>query len=274
MTVSTRNAIQNVFKDKDFLSKYSILVVLSFAMGLITFISVAKNYDLLPFALPVYLLALIFDYGYHLKYVQSLMKDENAVMPEWSKPGDIFITGIKFISAILLFATPILTVFLVLFGLIALLTTVSKAFMVLLIIPFFLFIVIEIFMLVGGPGFIFTYIEQNEDFFAFFNLKKVFSYCSVNYFISIFAILSLSVILGGVSSCTLVRVKYALLYIIPLMLAPIFRLCFNNLIAQAYWGNKRNEKGSGIALGGYIGESVLLLITYFIIMIILAIKFG
>ncbi|MBR6099376.1 DUF4013 domain-containing protein [bacterium] len=274
MAVSTRSAFKNIFKDKDFLSKYSVLVVLTFAMGLMTFIMVAKNYDLLPIAIPLYFLAMIFDYGYHLKYIQNLMNDENALLPDWSKPGDIFITGIKFITAILMLAMPIIAVFLVLLVSVAMLSTVSKAFLVLLIIPFFLFAIVEIVLILAGPGFLFAYLEQNEDLFALYNLKKVFSYFSINYFTALFAILSLSVILGFMGSCTMVSLKYALFYIIPLLLAPIFRLSFNNLIGQAYCANKRDEKGSALALFGYIGEFILLLITYFIIVIILSIKFG
>ncbi len=72
---------------------------------------------------------------------------------------------------------------------------------------------------------------------------------------------TISGINGVLATVTTIKIKYALFYIIPLLLAPFFRLITNNLIAQAYNADKNNETGSVLRLILYAVTGTVLIIS-------------
>ena len=118
MTVSIKDAFKNVFSDKEFITKYTYLLVLSFCLGLLNFTLLAKNYAILPVAFIFAIFASVINYGYDIEYIKSLMDNEQAKMPEWTDNiTKFFMLGLKYMAAVLLIGivfSVILTIFMLL----------------------------------------------------------------------------------------------------------------------------------------------------------------
>lgn len=252
MAVSIRKAFKNVLSDEDFLSKYAVLVVLSFCNGLLTFALLAKNYMWILPALALSITATVIAFGYDLKYIRSLIDDENAKMPEWSGILEYTLNGIKYLGAVMLFAMATSMILIIPMLVVAILAVISKVFLILMSIPVLLFILVELYVCIASIGFVYVFLDSDMDICSLFNFKKIFSYFSINYFTALFTVGTLALcnaLLGGAAT---INIKYALLYLIPLMLAPFLRMGINNIIAQAYNSNKNEEKGSLAKMFGYL----------------------
>lgn len=260
MAISIRNSIKNIFNDKDFTAKYSILVVLSFICGLFVFATLAHNK---PLIIPTAILATLAGcttVGYDITYLKALMEKEDAKLPEWDKFFEYFNAGLKFLFALLLLAASIM-------GAVLLLTFLGKILLgnikIIMIIFFTLLNLLalgfEIYLLFCGIGFLYVFIESDYSIISVFNLKKIYNYFSTNYFIALFAMVTIAGINGVLATLTTIRIKYALFYIIPLLIAPFLRLITNNLIAQAHIADKNNESGSVWKLILYIATASTLI---------------
>ncbi len=254
MAVSIRKSFANVFSDSEILSKYTALVILSFCTGLLTFVLLGKNYTWLPIATPLYFLAAIIAGGYDIKYVKELINNEDARMPDWSKENllEFFYIGAKYFIATMIFFLIITPVIFLPIIFISLLYKTYPYLILLIIIPILLAIVTALYFFICFPGIIYTFINTDNDLLTFFNVKKICSYFSVNYFTSIFAIVCLNIPVYFMAQCSTIRLKYALFYIIPLMLAPIIRMVFCNLMSQAYISNNKDNDGSIAKMFGYL----------------------
>lgn len=264
MAVSMRAAFSNVLRDKDFLSKYTILVLLSFCNGLAVYASLAKNYTLLIPAIAISTLASILAFGYDFTYIKNLILNKDANMPEWTwgNIGEYSLTGVKYLAAVLLLAMSVGIIMLIPILLILILGAISKFMLVLLIIPFFILMLIELFVCIASQGFVYSFIDTNCDILALFKFKRVCSYFSVNYFTSLFAFGCLAIFNGILATVTTSSIRYALFYIIPLLLAPFLRMGINNLMAQAYRAKRDSEPSCVGKMLVYIGCFVLLLIGF------------
>ena len=270
MAVSIGKSIANVFSDKDFLPKYTVLVVLSFCVGLLTFVSIAENYVWLPVAIPLYLIAVVISCGYDIKYIKELINNENSKMPSWSSKNikEFLIIGVKYFLAAIIFIfiiTPILSLPIFIFS------SYIKihSYLILLALVFLFFALVTIaYLLIFFPAIIYTFINTDYDVLAFFNIKKNCSYFSVNYFTALLAIMCLNLPVTYMAHTTTLRLRYALLYIIPLMIVPIFRMFNCNLMAEAYTSKINNEKGSIAKMFG-----LLVLAIFEILPIILTVAF-
>lgn len=268
MAVSITKSFKNVINDKDFLSKYTILVVLSFCNGLLSFALLAKNYVWVFPSLVLSLLATIITIGYDLKYVQNLIENEDSPMPEWSGIGEFIIVGLKYLGALLLFLIAAIVIIFIPVCLVAILAMIEKTLIILMLIPLLLMVIFEIYVCIAAQGFVYSFLDSEQDLLSLFNIKKIASYFSINYFISLFIVFFLSLLLALLGTCTTLNIKYELLYIIPLMLAPVVRMGINNLVAQAYRANKNNEAGSILKMFAYLGLSILTLGVFFVVPIL------
>ena len=245
MAISIRNSIKNIFSDEDFITKYSILVVLSFICGLVVFATLAHNK---PLIIPTTILATLagcVTLGYDITYLKTLIEKEDAKLPEWNRFFEYLNTGLRFVCAILLLVAAIMGGILILTILGKILSYNIKALMLLFYSILTLAVIgFEIFLLFCGIGFMYMFIESDYNITSVFNIKKLYNYFSTNYFIALFAMVTISGINGILATLTTIKIRYALFYIIPLLLAPFFRLITNNLIAQAYNADKNNETGS------------------------------
>ena len=260
MAVSVCKGFRNVINDKDFWSKYTILVILSFCNGLLSFALLAKNYIWVLPALILSLLATIIALGYDLKYIQKLIANENSPMPEWSGIGEIFLTGLRYLGAIFLFSMAVGIIILIPVFLVAILAMIEKTLIVLMVIPLVLMCILELYVCLCAQGFIYVFLDSQEDILSLFNIKKIFSYFSINYFTALFIGCFFALLNSILGTCATIQMKYALLYIIPLMIAPVLRMGINNYVAQAYRANRDGEKGSLLKMFAYIGLSILAVI--------------
>lgn len=270
MAVSLRKAFKNVLSDGDFLSKFAILIVLSFCNGLLTFALIARNYGWLIPAAVLSVIATIIGFGYDFKYIKNLIDNENSEMPEWSGIGEFFITGTKYVAAVMLFAMAVGLILFVPIVLFACLSFISKVFFILMMLPFFLCILFEIYICFASLGMVYVFLDSDMDILSLFNFKKIFSYFSVSYFVALFAVGALAFGNGLLGSIATINLKYALLYIIPLIIAPFLRMINNNLIAQAYNANKNNEKGSVGKLFIYLALIIIITILFVLVSIVSA----
>lgn len=267
MSVNIVKAFKNVLSDEDFLSKYTILVVLSFCSGLMAFAVLAKNNDLLLPSLILAVAAAIISFGYDIQYIKDLIKDENAKMPEWSNIGEYILCGTKCFGAILIFALAVIGIIISFTVLVALLASLFKPLILLIFIPLLFLFIIEIFTVLASVGFMYAFIESDMNLLSLFDFKKVCSYFSVNYFTVLFITGAFAIFNGILGSLTTINIKYSLLYIIPLMLAAFFRMGINNMIAQAYRANRDNEKGSATNMVIALGVCILLLLLFVVLSI-------
>ncbi len=252
MTVSLRAATKNVIKDKDFLSKYFVLVILSFIVGLTFFASYAKNYALLIPSSALAMIASIIMCGYDFKYMGVLIQDKDANLPEWDNWGTLLTTGLKFFGAIFLLAFAIIAVTLAAAILAGLTSIFSKTVALALLIAIGIInIIICICLLMATPALIYNFIDTDYNLLSVFNFKKLCGYLSINYFSAYFIGLFIAVIVSIFASATTIRAEYVLLYIIPLLIAPFVRMINDNLLIQAYTANKNSEKGSIAKLALY-----------------------
>lgn len=276
MAVSIRKSFANIFGDREILPKYTVLVILSFCVGLLTFVFMAKNYMWLPVAVPLYFIASILATGYDIKYVKELMNNENSKMPHWTKENfvEFFSIGIKYLIATIILFLIIFSIIVIPIIIIGSLYKMYNLLISLLIVPLLIATAIFMYLLICFPGIIYTFINNNYDILTFFNIKKNCSYFSVNYFISLFAIMCLALPISFIAQCTTVRLRYALFYIIPLMIAPIIRMVFCNLMSQAYRANNNNEDGSIAKMFGLLALLLFEIIIFTIAYIIFLIKFA
>ncbi len=243
MTISIRKAFKNIVKDKDFLPKYTVLIILSFGCGLLSFALLAKNQQVMVPSLIIAIIASCFALGYDIEYTKLLIKKDDADLPNWSKWAEYFGIGLKYIWAIILLGITILTAIIMFAAIGTLLTLKVKSHMAIVIhTSYALLIVIEILMAFCSIGFTYLFIESEYNILSLFNIKKLFGYISRNYFTALFGMAMLASINGVFATLTTAKIKYALLYIIPLMIAPFLRMISNNMIAQAYTANQNNEK--------------------------------
>jgi len=276
MAVSIRKATRDIFKDKDFLSKYTVLVILAFCVGLLSFAMIAKNNMWILVSLPFYILAGIILNGYYIKYTHNLMDNENSGLPSIVKENllEYFPIGLRYFIATAAFLAINSLAVISLMILISFLAKIYNLLIVLIILPIIYEIVLLLYIFVGLPGLIYNFIESNYSILSFFEIKKVLSHLSVNYFISLFYLSILNLGIFFMTQCSIMRIRYALLLIIPLMLSPIVALITDNLMAQAYRSNKTSEEGSiakmSISLLCLIILSIVLAVGYFIIKL----KFG
>ncbi len=263
MSVSLRAAIKNIAKDKDFLSKYLILVILSFTVGLTFFASYAKNYALVIPSSALGMLASIILCGYDFRYLKKLINNTDANLPEWNNFGELLITGLKFFGTVFLLAVAIIAVVLVLTILSGLTVFISKGLAFSLLIGVgVLNIIICACLLAYTPAIIYNFIDTDYDLAAIFNFKKLSSYFSRNYFSAFFAGGFVAILVSIFAIITTAKPEYVLLYIIPLMIAPIVRMINDNLLIQAYTANKANEKGSAVKLILYFILSLITLLGW------------
>lgn len=267
MSVSIKKSFGNIFSDKSFIEKYSNLVILSFACGFLNFVILAKNYSLLIPAIFLAAIAVVFNFGYDLTYVKSMMVNINSELPLWNGNfKKFFILGLKWIAAILLICfifDIVLVFFMILVSIFAMLLHYKS---VVLMMPKILFIVSEIFAIIFMQGLIYLFLDSNEAIASLFNLKKLFSYFSVNYFTSV-AGTSIFILFNAIlSTLATIKLEYALWYIVPLLIAPLFKLVNDNLMAQAYVANKNNEKTSWTILVLYLIMAILLCILLLYLM--------
>ena len=263
VAISLIDAFKQVFKDKNFMPTYTVLVILSFCCGLLFFATLAKNTPLIFPSIILAICALCLSEGFHLQYFKSLVTTQDKNMPNFKDVGCYAMTGIKFLAATTILCLTILplTIFSTIFVL--LFSVISKPAMHLaLLFSTFIFLIIEIFILICIPAFIYVFTDTDEDVVSFLFIKKLCGYFSCNYFSALFLIAFISALNGVISVATTVNIKYALLYIIPLMITPIIRLGADNILAQAYCANKNSEKGS-------VGRMIFYLFSAFVIMFIL-----
>ena len=274
MSVSMRAAFSNVLKDKDFLSKYTILVLLSFCNGLAVYASLAKNYALFIPAVAIATLASILAFGYDFAYIKNLISNKDVDMPEWTwgNLGDYSLTGVKYFAAVLLLAMSVGVIILIPVLITLILGAINKFMLVFIIIPFFILMLIELFVCIASQGFVYSFIDTNYDILALFRFKKICSYFSVNYFTALFAFGCLALLNGILATATTSSLRYALFYIIPLLLAPFLRMGINNLMAQAYRAKRDGEPSCVGKMLAYIGCFVLLLIVFGVVYFFTVIK--
>ena len=170
MAISIRNSLKNIFNDEDFVTKYSILVVLSFLCGLVVFAALAHNK---PLIIPTIILATLagcVTLGYDITYLKALIEKEDAKLPEWSRFFEYLNTGLKFVCAILLLAAAIMGGILILTILGKILSYNIKILMILLYSALTLITIgVEIFLLFCGIGFMYMFIEADYSITSVFN---------------------------------------------------------------------------------------------------------
>ena len=66
----------------------------------------------------------------------------------------------------------------------------------------------EIYLLFCGIGFLYVFIESDYSIISVFNLKKIYNYFSTNYFIALFAMVTIAGINGVLATLTTIRIKY------------------------------------------------------------------
>lgn len=266
MSINIKEAFINPFRDKNFIQKYSVLLILSFCCGILGFAIIAHNYSYIKPILILAILAAVTNLGYDLEYIKSLIKNENTELPEWKDFFKYMLSGSKFSLAIILLVSVCVGIVLGLFILFGIFIYKKTLLLVLAAhIALGILTVIEIIMVFASMSYIYVYIDSNDDIFSVFNVKKVFSNFSANYFTALFASLTFTLINGLLGSIAMINIKYALFYIIPLIITPIIKLVSDNLAAQAYLRNKNFESGSVIKTVIFGFTCGVLFLTYFTI---------
>ena len=271
MTLSIKKAFKNIFADKEFWAKYAVLLILSFCLGFLNFTMMAKNYLLFVPAVAVAVMSSCLFNGYEIQYIKSLMNDKNAKMPEWNDNiWNFFLIGLKYFTAILLVGIVCSAIVIVLMMFAVIAAYILHYPILLKILSRTLFIIIEIVAIILTQGFIYLFIESNYEITSLFNFKKLFSYFGVTYFTSTAMCINLLVIIAIIATITTANIRYALLYLIPLIISPVFNLGMDNIRAQAYRAIKNNKKISFLSFILYTISAILIVA----ILIIAVVKTG
>lgn len=267
MSVGIIKAFKNMCSDNTFLQKYTVLVVLSFCAGLFYFAYISKNTPYIYPTLFIAIMSYIISVGYDLFYIRDLLENEEAKLPEWKCFGDISNLGLRFTTGILLFGLAFISLMVFLYvsgailgGILSVAAGTKIVGYSIILFVSLLVVAIEIFMIVSAIAFICEFLNNGNSICTFFKWNKVFKYFNRNYFLALFAIIMMSSFNAIIAACTTISLKYILLYIIPLMLAPIIRLGADNLIAQHIHSSISEDKSVIPRLIVYILASLLFLV--------------
>ena len=174
MTVSILEAFKNVIKDKDFMPNYTALVVMSFCCGLVYFALPSRNMNIL---IPVIILAIaagIYTEGYHLHYLGALIRNNESKMPEWKNCWPYYLTGLKYVIAIIIFTLALCAISLLFLGISFAMIPISKVLGALLLMIFFIIcFILEVFIFLCIPSFPCTFIDSEENILSILMLSVI-----------------------------------------------------------------------------------------------------
>ena len=244
MSISIKCAAQKVFKDKSFGVNLLFLVILSFLNGLFTFAILAKNIALYIPTFFAAAFASIVMIGYDITYMRNLFNDKDAELPHWKQISKFFSTGFKYtISIILLIMSIYIPLLFILVGY-SFFKFSALSPLIIILGTYIIIAVIEVLIITLSLAVTFAFVESEDNILEVFNFKKVFGYINTNYFSALFAVGIFGVIHNILTKLSIANIKYAIIYIVPLIIFPIFRLIIDNIAAQAYHAQKDNEKAS------------------------------